>query len=259
MSTRSALRYFKIFVKDSGRPSISLLEYIHANIDIINEMGVKIKIAKLTSSDLDKEMVEKLAAKGILRFPALVTDENKVKLGVEKIQNLFEGNKRSYNHHLVSQSPPTKESIFLQDFAEDKDLAEYYQKEMNLDAMERDRSIGESDGFEAGASDEFNRRVSEQLNARKINPGGSKPAFDMEALAARRQNSGNPTTLRTTEHPRRIVPREHENIASDTLVATSRPPKPAPGRNNESLSSNSSFDDSMFDRAFTEGLGGEYY
>lgn len=257
MRTRNSLRYFKIFIKDTGRPSISILEYIAENIDIINEMGVKIKIAKLTSSDLDKEMVDKLAAKGILRFPALVTDENKVKLGVEKIKSLFAGNIQSYNHFLVSQRPGVGKGSYVKEVDGSPELAALYHQEMSLEAIERDRSIGESEGFEGGASEEFNRRVGEQLNSRKINSGGSTNSFDMSNLMARRQGNAAPSSSRKKENPRRIVPKESENIATDRIDEAPRTPKPAPART--SGGTGTSFDDSMFDRAFTEGLGEGYY
>lgn len=253
---RPSMRYFKIFVKDSGRATINLLEYVNDNIDIINEMGVKVKIAKITAEDRTPEFVRALESKGILRFPALVTDENKVKHGVKKIQSLFEGNKQSYQQYLVDRQPPTKEKIFLQDFAEDPLLANYYQKEMNLDALQRDKGKGDAEGFEGGITDDFNRRVNEQLTKRHLNsaPGGNTRDFDMQSMMARRQNS-TPTPKNPEKHIRRSIPKEADNISTHDSISKTRQRTPAP----PAAPTNGQFDDSMFDRAFMEGIGGDYY
>lgn len=246
---RPKVRYFKIFVKDTGRPTINILEYLRDNVDIINEMGVKLKIKKITDDELDKDMVNKLANKGILRFPALVTDENKVRLGVKKIQSLFEGNKQSYQKYMLSQRSKKPENPLSLDTTDDSGLSSFYKQEMSLEAIEREKHNHDNEGFETGNSDYFNRRVSDQLNRRKINPNGSQ-SFDMDNMMARRAATAAP-------NPRRSLPEQTANIATDEtpIAAPPRPKLPEPRTDG----SGAGFDDSMFDRAFMEGVGDGYY
>lgn len=241
------IRYFKIFVKDNGRPSINILEYIEENITIINRMGAKIRITKISSNDLDKDLVNNLANRGILRFPALVTDDNKVRLGVKKIMELFEDNKKKYNAWIKSQAAarPT--------VTEEQSVENFYREEMSLKAMEKERNNRDEEGFESGSSDDFNRRVSEQLNKRRIAPGGdaNNGDTDLDGLIERRRSrTDNNNIARTTPQHEDMEPAPRQ--AAPPPVALSEPRTSggtAPG----------TFDDSMFDRAFTEGIGSNYY
>lgn len=245
-SNKPTWRYFKLFVKESGQPTLNVLRYLQENIDIINQMGVKIKIQKLKEEDLSKEVVDNLTSKGVLRFPALITDGGKVRHGVEKIQDLFEGNKNSYNKHLLGSQPPSKQSVFSGDFAKDPDLASYFQSEMNLDALARDNRNGEKEGFEGGVTDEFNRRVSEQLSRRQIGTGA--PSIDMDGMMARRQET------MSTKSRNRVIPKETDNIAMSETSAgvpefmkkSTKPQVAAPATGG--------FDDAMFEARFMEGL-----
>ena len=252
-------KYFMLFVKDSGVSSEDILKYIDENIDIINEMGVKIKITLLSDADLSVDTVNRLANQGILRFPALVTEDGKVRLGVKKIQTLFDDNKKSYRQYLMQPVASKKQSntapaVF--DSAEEQSLAEFYGNEMTRDAIERDKNVArEAEGFEGGASDDFNRRVSDQLSRRKI---GATMPIDAEAMmVARQQPEGKrpESTKRQKDQqaqtPDQLHP-ERDNIATSPVIKKSSAALPPP------TPSNGQFDDSIFDRVFTQGLGSEY-
>lgn len=142
-------------------------------------MGVKVKITKMTDADLNKATVEKLNEKGVLRFPALVTDTGKVRLGLKKIEELFEQNKTAFGSK-GKNNKMTKQQAFKGDFASDPNLADYYQKEMSFDALHRDKNNGEKEGFEAGASDDFSKKVADQMRRRKITSNDSPAVGGMD-------------------------------------------------------------------------------
>jgi len=248
--TNTTTRYFKIFVKNKGRPTLNLLEYLEQNIDIINEMGAKIRITKISDENLDKELVNNLANRGILRFPALVTDDNKVRLGVKKIMELFDSNKKKYQAWINSQAAAVVQP------SEEQTVENFYRDEMSLKAMEKERNARDEEGFESGSSDDFNRRVSDQLKKRRIAPGGDTNTgnTDLDGLMERRRTR--------TETNNIARDNNHDNNRNDNNYR----PAPAP-QATEPLSvprtdgntAPGTFDDSMFDRAFTEGIGSNYY
>lgn len=235
------VRFFNLFVKESSQLSIDILKYLDKNIDVINTIGAKIKITKILNNDLDKDMVNRLAARGILRFPAMVSDDNKTFLGVKKIRNLFEGNKESYEKFVastrqVSNAPETKAGRF-----NNGSLDDFYKNEMTFEAMKNDSNTGDNDeGFETGNSDDFNKRIGEQLTRRKIKNKDSD--FDPTDMMAARN---------TTNAPRRELV---DNIANSTGAA----PAPKISEPRTSGGPAGAFDDSMFDRAFMENMDGGY-
>ena len=83
--------FIKYPVKDIENKEITtaLLKFISANIKIIERMGIKIQIEKITTSDL--AAIKKLQKIGITRLPALKTDM-KIYIGYQNIISLYKEN-----------------------------------------------------------------------------------------------------------------------------------------------------------------------
>lgn len=197
----SSVRYFKVFIKDVGRPSMMLLEYLEQNINVINDMGIKLKFSKIYTASLDKEMIDKLAARGILRLPALVTDENKIKLGVKNITALFDDNKLSYRQYLAAQKQPGASPAYLSNFSDDKQLAAFYASEMNEEALNRDKASYESNVFEGATTKDFDRRVNDNLRSRNLKMEGPSQNLNTDTEMARRSSAAKPRKAATTRTP----------------------------------------------------------
>lgn len=84
-----------LLVKPS-KISIKTLQYIESNIDIINDMGIHIKIKKYTDKTLTKSVVSDLKKKGIDALPALIFDSKSIKVGHEQIVKIFESNIKEF-------------------------------------------------------------------------------------------------------------------------------------------------------------------
>ena len=97
-------RLFKIIIKDEGGPSKRGLKYIYDNLDIINEMGIQVKISVIEADSLDRETVNILNSKGITSFPSMITDNGKTRNGLEEISELFERNKKNYLEWIDQQN-----------------------------------------------------------------------------------------------------------------------------------------------------------
>lgn len=123
------MRKFKLLVKDSGAPSLAILKYFDKNIEQINSMGVVVSITKIDENDLDKEMVNDLAENGIVRLPALITDNDKKFAGIQKIKDVFNKNLQAYKRRDVASSPRAVSSTNTE-FGTNPDLAAYYQKHL---------------------------------------------------------------------------------------------------------------------------------
>ena len=236
MSDDDETYFFKLFVKDKGTPSRLILEYIRDNIKVINEMRVKIKISKLSQAQMTKSRLETLASKGIVKFPALVTHKNKVKVGNRLIRKYFDNNIKKYQQYLVTAEPPSKEEIYKQDFANDPQLAEFWQSEMSMDALERDRTsnTGEVEGFETMTTENINRRVADQMRGRKISEGGEESFDADQQIAAMHSRGSNVSAPRAQREPA-------NNIASGN-----------PSSPNVTLGGDP---DSMFEQAFMQNAG----
>lgn len=140
------MRNFKLIVKETGGPTIAVLQYFDKNIREINRMQVFLVIVKMKEEDLDKDLVGKLAAKGITRFPALITDNGRVFLGVQKIRDLFDKNLQSYRKQDIAAAPkqgPTAETAGNTEYGTNPDLASYWKTLLNGKDQE-DEDINEN-------------------------------------------------------------------------------------------------------------------
>lgn len=179
----SEVRLFKLIVKDTGNPSKNGLRYIEKNIDIINKMGIKIKIIIIEEDSLNRAAVASLNSQGVVSFPAIITYEGGVRNGVDEIKSLFENGKRDYKIWLEqSNSTQNRRSINDTRFGDTdyggNDTAgmtrAFFDKEMNMAALKRDQKNEEreEEGFGSNG-DDFNRKIAENLNRRKLQAPGS--------------------------------------------------------------------------------------
>ena len=190
----SDVRLFKLIVKDTGISSEKGLSYVYKNIDLINEMGIKIKISVIDDDMLNRATVASLNSKGVVSFPALVLDNGKARNGVDEIKDLFERNKRDYNSWIEeSRREPRRQ---MEAPITDPSMATraYFEREMSMEAFKRDQKDGERDeeGFSSDGED-FNRRIAENMGRRKVQmPGGGNNNFaggsgDLDGDMDRRQ------------------------------------------------------------------------
>lgn len=87
----SQMETFKLIVTPTSN-CIEVLKYLNDCITDINKMGVRVHVEKISQKDFDKDMVELLRKRGIIRLPALITTEGKSFIGIKNITNLFERN-----------------------------------------------------------------------------------------------------------------------------------------------------------------------
>jgi|SRR6185369_5438426 len=173
-----SIRLFKLLIRNKGEPSENGLRYILKNIDIINEMGIKIIVVSYDDDDLDSTTVNALKSKGAVKFPALIIDNGKARNGVDDIKDLFERNKRDYNSWIDQRNAANtrkggREMEPEYSFGGESTgsmVRDFYSKEMTLDAFKRDQKSSsgrDEEGF-SNDGDDYNRRIAEQFGRRKI-------------------------------------------------------------------------------------------
>lgn len=160
-----ARKFFKLFVKDSGKPSIDILRYIAKNIEIINNMGVSIKITKIEEDTLDEDMQKKLASNGIKNFPSLVCSRDVIKTGCKNIIAMFETNK----NRLIDQQE--RDAVSVGSF-ENTDLAEYYAEQIDPKTIKHEKE--EEEMGEGTKKEDFTKKMSDMASRRAIRDKRSK-------------------------------------------------------------------------------------
>lgn len=161
-SPKSNKRVFKLYVKSytkgSGKSSIDALQYLRQNIDFLNNCQIHIKIIKIKDSEMDKDMVNELNSRGITKFPALVPDVGRIRLGVAKIKELVETNKRKINDEMKKQEDLMSRE-YEANYSDNPDLAKLWAGEMNFKSFKNDN--GEESAFDGGANEDFGRKLAE--------------------------------------------------------------------------------------------------
>lgn len=129
--------------------TLRLLKYIHDNLAVIREMGVAVRVEKLSPELLaNRSVFDALLAKGITRLPALKTPEN-VYVGLDPIVGVYEENIRMFlAERRRGDRPPA-----TPDAADEDPLESMYRDEMTLERAEKDRAFEGENGFEEGTSD----------------------------------------------------------------------------------------------------------
>jgi hypothetical protein len=114
---------------DSRRLTLSLLRYIHTNLKLLTEMGVQIRVHKISEHVLQTpRVVEAMEARGITSFPALVTPSG-VFLGNRGITTFYERNIQKFNAW-TNRRAATVGRRQRQTDPEEDDLTNYYNSEM---------------------------------------------------------------------------------------------------------------------------------
>lgn len=169
---RGGKKNCKLVVKNTGEPSIMILEFMRNNLENIKRGGFFISITKVDEESLDKAMVRRLHSKGIYRFPALVMEGNRPMIGVNKIKDFVIKEVEKGVRMLSAQGP-------MNSMHPNPHLSDFYNQEMSHQALQREKdemkggvqSIGE------GVGEDLNRRVSEMMRKKKIS--NESPEFDM--------------------------------------------------------------------------------
>lgn len=212
--------YIKVFVKDSGESNIQVLRYILQNIEIINQMGVKVSITKINKSDLDKKLVTKLQSKNIVRFPSIVYPDGKVISGHNNIKKIFDKKSRQFQNYLKQSQEKNNE--FNVGSSDNADLSQFYKNEMNFAAYKDDN--GKDDTAIGDNPPDYNRRITDQMASRKLKPG-TVPASednialdDEEPYQPKRDNKGAmgmPPRQPTSNNPDDIFDQRFSEMAYD--------------------------------------------
>jgi hypothetical protein len=153
---------FKLLVKDTGEASLSLLQYINDNIDIIMKMGVTFDIVKINQKSITQKRKEEMAKKGITMLPAIVTENGVVLTKVSRIINKFNKNIEVYQQMLEEDKKGTNNKIEKCSTFGDSSLDEYY-----AGLIDKDNSMdNENELTEDTTKTNYDQRLSE-INSRR--------------------------------------------------------------------------------------------
>lgn len=159
--------YVKIVPKDhpdkkSQKYTLSLLHYIHGRIKILKEMGIQVKVNKISASDLQNAKLNAaMKKKGITKLPAMTTPTG-VYLGVDEIADVYERNIREFT---ANQRRDEKKVAGI---VQEDDLDSYYRDEMTFERAEEDEEepgIGEDGDMMSAYHSMVQRR--DELNAKR--------------------------------------------------------------------------------------------
>lgn len=186
----------KLYVKSRGDASVKILTFILDNIDLINDMKVKLTIAKIDTTN--KQITRRLAQSGVTSLPALQSESGNTYLGCRKITDLFESNFEKFmaktdNQLAKSADPPT----YNNNFGGDPQLGAFY-----ADAMKPSENEAEENDRDGMASEHFSRRMEEQNKSRKLT----------SAKSTNTQPVAEPTPPPDNIQPRRNVPMTEDDM-----------------------------------------------
>lgn len=204
------VKYYKLFVKDRGTPTISTLEYIDRNIREIHSLGVVISITKICEDKIDKKMERRLHSQGILRIPALVIARGRPIFGPNKIKQSLEELKYKARNQPVAENYTA--------YSDNEVLDNLFKNEMTFEAYKRD--LKEESGMDSGFSsnkldEEYKRKIQEQMGTRKIK---GEEDFDMSrssssgGLNRMIQEARETAAEKRVEEPRNNLPKERKDF-----------------------------------------------
>lgn len=213
-SPNSNKRVFKLYVKDynksNNKSSIDALQYLRQNIDFLNNYQIHLKIIKIKSAEMDKDMVDKLNSIGVTKFPALVPDIGRVRLGVAQIKELVETNKRKVNDEMRKQEDLMSKEHEA-NFSDNPDLAKLWAGEMNFKSFKNDN--GEESAFDGGANEDFGRKLAEIRRLRGTNNQQPDPLDDQPRRRRTDMNNAQPEP-----HQReRLSSQQNNRIRGDNM------------------------------------------
>ncbi len=235
-SPKSNKHVFKLYVKEytkgSGKSSVDALQYLLQNIDFLNKCQIHLKIIKIKDAEMDKDMVNDLNSRGITKFPALVPDTGRIRLGVAKIKELVEINKRKISEQLKKQEELVSREHEA-NYSDNPDLAKLWAGELNFKSFKNDN--GEESAFDGGANEDFGRKIAE---IKRLRGSSIQRQDDIEEDQPRRRrtdmNPGPPDYGRdqtrdlsrdlTREHTRDNTRDRNQRIRGDNMP-DERPPR----------------------------------
>ena len=187
-----------LYIKSSPN-CLKLMKYISKNIKLINDMGVYINIIKYSEDDFDINLINYLKRKKIEYLPALVLNNSKPIMGVDKIISIFEKNiKRFKNERKQTEINNTFNHS-------DLTLEEFYQKEINIkDREEDDETLDEGIN-----NTDLTRRIQEMKSRYNIGKKNEQPFERLNNMSL----SNNSTGPRTT-HEKYQSEQVEDNISS---------------------------------------------
>ena len=223
-----------------------MLRYVHANLPRLREMGLEVRVNKVTSRQLSDERVRAaMKSRKIVRLPALTTP-NGVYLGFQEIRTLYERNYGEYEAFLRRSEKPVVGE------APDDELEDYYRAEMTAERAREDEggddSIGEGGDMMDSYRRMMERRETSDRGRPKPRPGGApRPARPeppgRAAAPPRTAGSGRPDNVAGPENGRRPAPPvdDEEAEIQETINRLAR-----------------DIDDNLREAAFSSGGGDSY-
>jgi hypothetical protein len=175
--------YVKVVVgPDPDRKSrditLQTLKYVHSRLPSFAQMGLAVKVNKITSFDLQNaRLVGAMKGRGIVRLPALTTP-NGVYLGYSEIVKLYELNLKEF------AARDRRGEKAVEGAAPEDALDGYYKDEMTFEAAEED---AQETGL--GEADDMMDSYRLMMQRRETSTAGQRKPSSRAAAAAARPDS----------------------------------------------------------------------
>lgn len=134
----SQTKIFKLIVQPTDN-CLELLRYLDKNITMVNSLGVRIHIEKISKDEFDEDMVETLRTKGITRLPVLLAPDGKMKIGLKQVIDLFEKNINNANNN--ARTGPIDDA----EIGTNPDMTDFWMNELYNGSDKRGRLIPRKD------------------------------------------------------------------------------------------------------------------
>jgi hypothetical protein len=197
--------------------TLEVLQYVHAHLARLTDMGLAVRVVKVTSRQLRDERVRAaMRARSIARLPALVTP-NGVYLGFQEISSLYERNFAAYEAIARRGDQPVVGE------APTDELEDYYRSEMTLERARADDKDDDAFGEGGDMMDSYRR----MMERRETSDRGHKPKTRAGAAApgaAPRAEAGAARGAGRTAPPRTSGSGRPDNIAGAAQGGARGPP-----------------------------------
>lgn len=181
--------------------TLNILKYIHTRLSIFTEMGISVKITKISNLDLQNtRIVDAMRKKGITSLPALTTSKN-IYIGSTAIINLYEKNITTYS------TMQRREKVA--DLDETNELEKFYADEMTPEKIAED-----SQDTGIGASDNMMESYRNMMESRDKKPHANKMA-SITKTVSRPDN----ISSRSQPQPRSQAPDDDDAEIQKTMAA----------------------------------------
>jgi hypothetical protein len=152
--------------------TLATLKYVASHIAKFREMGISVKVNKVTSASLKNvDLRNAMKKRGITRLPALTTPNN-VYIGYKEIVDIYNLNTREFAQRAVRGEKPVEGALPDDEFS----LDNFYKDEMTFERAEDDAQeagIGEVDDMMDSYRGMMERREKSEASRRK--PGAGRP------------------------------------------------------------------------------------